>query len=320
MKPIVSIVILNWNGKQYLKDCLSSVLNTKYSDVEIVVVDNASTDGSEKIVEEFPNVKLIKSEKNLGYAGGNNLGFKFTIGKYIVALNNDMVVEPDWLDEPVKYLESDSTIGVVGCRQMRLDKKTVDGLFVYIENDLRANALGASELFEEKYRNFKLGFVMGVNGGSAIYRKVVIDKLGAFDEHFFGYYEDADLCMRIFIHGWKILYVSKSVVYHAGGASFKKNMYLYHYLLERNRLWFIYKNFPVKEIINHSVRLILYEIKFLLRATIKFKNIKLYFSTRVDAFFSLKKFSKSRSINVAEYRKNYKKIKNIIKNKIILIE
>lgn len=320
MFPKVSIIVLNWNGKTYLEDCLLSLQHTAYPNLEIMVVDNASTDGSEEIVTKYSNILLIKNDKNYGYAGGNNIGFSHATGKYIVALNNDMVVKPDWLDEPIKFLESDSTIGVVGCRQMRLDKKTIDGLFSYIENNLCVNSFGVNQLFENKFCEFKPGYVMSINGGSAIYRKNVIDKLGGFDECFFGYYEDSDLCMRIFVHGWKILYSPNSVVYHAGSASFKKNMYQYHYLLERNRLWFIYKNFPVKEIFNHSVSLIVYEIKFLLRAIIKLKNVKLYFSTRIDAIIGLKKFSKSRKFNIAEYRKNYDNLEKIIKNKIIPIE
>ena len=110
-----SIVIVNYNGKQLLRNCLRSLLASAVSDIEILVVDNASTDSSlEMVAREFPSVRLISSERNLGFAGGNNLGMRHSLGRYIVLLNSDAAVTRDWLRSLIEEAKSDPRIGVVG--------------------------------------------------------------------------------------------------------------------------------------------------------------------------------------------------------------
>jgi GT2 family glycosyltransferase len=318
--PKVSIVVLNWNGQLYLENCLNSLLQTTYPDLEIIVVDNASTDGSEKIVSKFKSVKLVQSTKNLGYAGGNNIGFTHATGKYVVALNNDMLVEPDWLTDPIQYMESDSKIGICGCRQMRFDKTTVDGLFQILKKDLRSLAVKAGEPYDHECASYKAGYVIGVNGGSAIYRKNLLDDLKGFDEHFFGYYEDIDICMRAFIRGWKILYVPSAVVYHIGSASFKKNPRNSVYLLERNRFWFIYKNFSISIILKHLFFIILYEIRNFRGSLFGFKDPGLYFKARIDAFKGFKNLSSERKVNTRLFYKIKHNFLELSRKKIIPIK
>jgi GT2 family glycosyltransferase len=320
MQPKVSIIVLNWNGEKYLENCVNSLLKTSYPNIEIIIVDNASTDGSQKIVEKFAHVRLIQNEKNYGYAGGNNIGFKHASGKYVVALNNDMYVEPDWLDAPIDYMEKDDTIGIAGCRQMRFDKKTIDGLFRIYRKDLTTDALGAEENYSGDYTTYKAGFVIGVNGGSAIYRKKAIDEINGFDEHFFGYFEDVDICLRAVIYGWRILYVPSSVVYHIGGASFRKDNRKMLYLLERNRIWFIYKNYPVSELLKHSIHLIFYEIRHIYATFFKQRDPKFYFETRLDALNGLKLFSQNRKENVKSFGNVKRVYKLLIKQKIIAVD
>jgi GT2 family glycosyltransferase len=117
--PLVTIVILNWNGKEHLQECIDSVIKSLYSALEIILADNGSTDGSIEFVKShFPSVIILENKENLGYAEGNNRGIGIAHGKYVVTLNNDVVVEPDWLDKPVEYLENDPQIGSISCRQM----------------------------------------------------------------------------------------------------------------------------------------------------------------------------------------------------------
>ena len=128
--PLVSVLIVNWNGAKWLPECLDSLLQTRYQPIEIVVVDNASSDESLAILEQYPMVKVVKNTENSGFAKGNNIGFPYTHGKYVVTLNNDMTVDPDWLTEPVDYLENDQELGSIACRQMKYsDHAVIDGLY-----------------------------------------------------------------------------------------------------------------------------------------------------------------------------------------------
>ena len=110
-----SIVIMNLDGKQLLRNCLRSLLASALSDIQILIVDNASTDNSiEMVAREFPSVRLISSERNLGFAGGNNLGMRHSLGRYIVLLNSDTIVTQDWLRPLIQEAKSDPRIGIVG--------------------------------------------------------------------------------------------------------------------------------------------------------------------------------------------------------------
>src|SRR2546425_1137542 len=126
--PLVSIIILNYNGAKYISQCLKSVLISDYRNFELIIVDNNSSDSSIDIVEsEFSDnrIKVIKSDKNLGFAGGNNLGADYAKGDYFVLLNIDTLVDPKWLSELVSVMESDNAIGAAQPKLLSLDDKTV---------------------------------------------------------------------------------------------------------------------------------------------------------------------------------------------------
>jgi GT2 family glycosyltransferase len=222
--PLVSIIIVNWNGENLIAECLDSVFQSLYNPFEVIVVDNGSTDRSLEIVKKYKAVRVIETGKNLGYAGGNNQGIKVARGKYIVFLNNDIVVDPEWLDGAVIYLESHCTVGVISCRQMNyFDKSMIDGLYHYLTRWLGFLPMGAGQPMAEQHQFSRLGQVVSANGGSAIFRKQMLDAIGLFDERLFAYCEETDLCMRALLHGWQTVYLPQSVVYHKGGASFGRN-------------------------------------------------------------------------------------------------
>jgi GT2 family glycosyltransferase len=288
--PLVSILILNWNGKDLLGRCLESLQKTEYSPLEIIVVDNASTDGSQKIVKLFQQVKLVQNKENLGYAAGNNRGFLHACGKYIVTLNNDIEVSPSWLNDPVRYLEHDEKIGIISCRQMQFkNRELIDVLFSYPSSSLLFRPLGAGKKMDNKL-HLKQGFVIGANGASAVYRKKMLDQIGMFDERFFAYHEESDLCMRAFYSGWKCMYAPQSVVYHKGSQSFKQRSRTFYYYHERNRIWFIAKNYPVEFIIRNFFWLIIMELRLIRVIIFKACLPLVYFQARLDAFRQIKKF------------------------------
>jgi GT2 family glycosyltransferase len=212
--PEVSIVIVNWNGKQYLKDCLRTVFNQKYPDYEMIFVDNASIDGSvEYVKEKFPKAKIIINKENLGFAEGNNIGIRASKGKYVVALNNDTTVEPHWLEELIKAAERDEKIGICASKILWMDKPNIIYSTGFI---LKYGCVigDRGHLEEDRNQYEKLQEVFGACACSALYRKDMLNEIGCFDETYFAYHEDSDLSWRAHNAGWKAVYVPTSICYH----------------------------------------------------------------------------------------------------------
>lgn len=300
--PLVSILILNWNGAQILKQCLDSVHKTTYNPVEIVLVDNGSTDNSLIVAAAYPHVKIVQAGKNLGYAGGNNLGFRHCTGNYVVTLNNDIEVEPDWLNEPVRLFEKDQDIGIIGCRQMNaFDRTKIDNLYSYLESYLLLTRMGYGKTYDSRPAYSQPGYVLGANGASAIYRKEVFERLGGFEETFFAYQEECDLHMRAFYAGWRCMYVPASVVYHRGSYTFDKHRETFFYYHERNRIWFIYRNFPFSFIARNIPIILWRELRTFLNIAVRNRMPLVYLRARIHGFYGMGKFKNVRKANLAKY-------------------
>ncbi len=217
-KPLVSIVILNWNGKKRLEACLKSLKKIKYPSIEIVLVNNGSTDKSKEFVEKnYPQIKLINLIDNIGYAGGKNLGVKHASGKYILALDNDTVVTPDFVDVLVKDLEKDKSIGIVQpqIRSMS-NEKLLDSVVSFFTFTGFLYHFGYMKSHENKIYQTKM-FGYSIKGACFMISKADYLKLGGLDELFLSYVEETDLCHRMWMYGKKVLYDPESVIYHFGG-------------------------------------------------------------------------------------------------------
>jgi GT2 family glycosyltransferase len=192
---LISIIILNWNGSECIVECIESVEKTRYENREIIIVDNASTDDSlEKIKNKFPGVHVIELKENIGYAAGNNRGFQKAQGKFIATLNNDTVVDPEWLKQPIDFLENDGTVGIVACRQMNFNNhEMIDCLYGYPLRSLLFKQMGNRRKYSSKALYSQPGFVFAAGGASAIYRKKLLDELDGFDERYYSYHEERDL-------------------------------------------------------------------------------------------------------------------------------
>lgn len=271
--PLISVIILNWNGSDCIVECIESVEKTVYNNIEIIVVDNASTDGSPKTIRnKFPNVHLIKLDENLGYAAGNNRGFQHAQGKYIATLNNDVVVEPTWLGQPVYFLEGDESAGIIACRQMKYkNHETIDCLYGYPLRSLLFQPMGSGKQYSSTPLFSQPGYVIGAGGASAIYRKKLLDELGGFDERYYSYHEESDLCMRAFLSGWKCIYAPSAVVYHKGSFSFNRIKKQYAFYHERNRIWFIFKFYSSFFVLKNAFWIFLMELRLLRVMLIKRK-------------------------------------------------
>lgn len=240
----VSVVIPNYNGQKYLRDCMESLYRIDFprERYEVIVVDNASSDSScEFIGSTYPEVILIEAKKNLGFASGCNLGIRNSAGEYIVLLNNDTVVDPNWLKELVSVADGDEDVAIVGSKLLfKDDPNTIQNAMSYITTRGDGGDLGSGQPDEGQYDSTREG--MAVCGASMLIKRTLIEDIGALDEDFFAYYEDADLCYRTRLYGKKIIFASRSVVYHVHAATSGEWSPFFTFLVLRNKLLLHVKN------------------------------------------------------------------------------
>jgi len=248
--PLVSIIILNWNGLEHLKTCLPSLIGQTYKNIEIIVVDNGSTDGSIEYVEQnYDTVKLVCNSTNVGFSKGNNVGMQIASGKYIAVLNNDTELDQNWVSSLVDAAEEHPDAGMFACKILSYyDRNLIDCVGHLIYPDGLSRGRGRGEIDNGQYD--KIEEIAFPSGCAALYRKEMLEQIGLFDERFFIYVEDSDLGMRGRIAGWKCLYVPNAVVYHKYSATMGEYSPQKAFLVERNRLWFVMKNLPFTMIIS----------------------------------------------------------------------
>ena len=249
--PFASVIILNFNGENYLERCLFSVFNTKYPNFEVIFVDNASTDSSLNIVEKaFGNdkrLRIFKSNKNIGFSAGNNFGFHQARGDYIVFLNNDTIADPYWLAALVDAMEKDLNIGLAGSTILSIDGKKLRGagglwsdylLFLY--------PIGAGRRGDFKFLpTIEVSFASGC---SMIAKKEFLEEIGLFDPEIPYNYDDTLLGLKTWLAGKRVVTVSSSRILHVSGATTKKywNNYAVTFSLLRAKtclIFDVYSNF-----------------------------------------------------------------------------
>jgi GT2 family glycosyltransferase len=232
--PDASVIIVSFNTRDILRNCLASLESAAVSrDIEVIVVDNASRDDSADMVEmEFPAVTLVRSDVNLGFAAGNNAAFALANGRHVLLLNPDTLVARDALERAIAHMDADPSVGMAGGRLLNRNgaDEPAARQFPSVFNDFLAlSGLAArfphSRLFGRFDRTWapvtQAADVDWVPGAFAIIRREVLAQVGHFDERFFLYYEEVDLCRRIKAAGWRIRYWPDIVVRHWGGESSK---------------------------------------------------------------------------------------------------
>jgi GT2 family glycosyltransferase len=243
-KPLVSIITVNFNQLHHTLALLKSLQNVTYSEFEVIVVDNASIKNPTLEIEsQFPDVAVIASPMNLGFAGGNNLGIKAASGKYILFLNNDTEVDPGFLEPLVELFENNPEAGAASSK------------ILYHNSDNIIQYAGSTALDPFTGRNKRIGYREKDQGQHDVLRETdlahgcammvprkVIDKVGLMPELFFLYYEEIDWCESIKRGGYKIYYVPGSRVFHKESMSVGKNSTLKTYYMTRNRLLFMRRN------------------------------------------------------------------------------
>lgn len=241
----VSIVIPNYNGKQFIKACLDSLHHQTYTDFETIFVDNGSLDGSRSYMRDnYPHIRFIPLDKNYGFSYAVNVGIKASKAEYVVLLNNDTQVESTWLENLLRCIESDSQVFACSSKMIRYkERHLIDD--AGDEYCLLGWAYKRGDGQPIEYYN-QTQEVFSACAGAAIYRRSIFKEIGYFDENFFAYLEDVDISYRARIYGYKNLYCSDAIVYHIGSATTgatKHNSFKVK-LAARNNIYLLYKNMP----------------------------------------------------------------------------
>ncbi len=238
---LISVIIPNWNGAQHLPVCLDSLHRQTYPYLEVIVIDNASQDNSLQILDRYPGVGVLALGKNRGFTGACNLGFRVACGEIQVLLNNDTAVAPGWLEAIADAFARYPKVGLVASKMLLFDRRdTFHTAGDYVTLDGLAHNRGVWQKDEGQYDD--PAYVFSACGGSAAYRKTMLDEIGRLDDDFFFSFEDVDLAWRAQLAGWRCLYVPQAVVYHklkASGGGVTASFYD-----GRNRIYTLVKNYP----------------------------------------------------------------------------
>jgi len=243
--PLVSVVIPNWNGRQWLPQCLDALARQQLAPAEVIVIDNGSDDGSvQYLLEAHPSVSVVELATNTGFAHAANRGLEAAGGELVALVNTDVVLAPDWLDRMSRALLADPIAGAVACKMLSLADPTV----IYDAGDIlrRDGACEQRGRFMRDDGRWDLpGEVFGACAGAALYRRSAVLELGGFDERYFAYLEDVDLALRLRLAGWRCRY-EPAVALHAGEGSSGRLRGAHHFLVARNTVVLVAKSFPVR--------------------------------------------------------------------------
>ncbi len=249
--PKVAVVILNWNGQKYLEQFLPFVLSSTYPELEVIVADNASSDESVAFLrKQFSGVRIIENKENFGFAGGYNAALAQVEADYFVLLNSDVEVTPGWLEPVIAQMESDPAVAAA---QPKLKDWNDRQLFEYagaaggfIDSFgypfCRGRIFDTVETDQNQYND--ISEIFWASGAALFIRSRAWKEIEGFDEHFFAHMEEIDLCWRLKLRGYKVIYCPDSTVYHIGGGTLQTESPYKTYLNYRNNLAMLLKNLP----------------------------------------------------------------------------
>lgn len=222
-KELVSVIIVNWNGVEHLKKCLPSLYAQSYKNIEVILVDNGSEDGSVEWAKgNYSKIKIVVNKKNLGFAEGNNLGFNIARGEYVLFLNNDTIVSKNFLIELLRVMKGDKKIGGVQSKILFMDNHSqLDSVGSFLTYTGFLYHIGVYAPDSQEFNKQKI--IFSAKGACMMFKRKVLDEIKVdgeiFDSRFFAYFEESDMCHRIWLAGYKIAFVPKSVIYHKFGAT-----------------------------------------------------------------------------------------------------
>ena len=310
-KSKLAVNLVTYNGERYLPECLQSLNNQTFQDFSLLIIDNGSSDGTLAFLKEyFPQIKVISYKENIGFARAHNQAIAWTNSDYLCLLNQDIILEPDYFEQAINYLDQQNDAAALSGKLLYWDfanqekTKIIDSLGIRIFNNHRVADRAQGQADEGQYDQVEE--IFGVSGALPIYRRLALEKLKVridhghqeyFDEMFFSYKEDVDLAYRLRLAGMSSFYLPNAVAYHdrsakatadSGDKSLIKNrkdrnrmIKIYSY---KNHLLTLIKNEFTANLFKYSLSIFWYEFRKLLFILIfeqsTFKGLSMYFNQR----------------------------------------
>lgn len=264
MAPLISVIIPNWNGAHHLPTCLESLRGQTYANSEVIVVDNASTDGSQALLaRDYPEVQVVALAENLGFAGGVNAGIQAARGELIALLNNDTEADSNWLAELVRALQEHPEAGLAATKLRLFDRRNV----LHSAGDLyrldgTPDSRGVWQHDDGRFDDNR--WVFSGCGGAVAYRRSMLNEIGLFDTDFYFNLEDVDLAWRAQLAGYRCVFAPAAIVYHkvsATGGGVISSFYT-----GRNTIWVIAKDYPGSLLRRYWPRIVAAQVHIALEA------------------------------------------------------
>lgn len=250
VNPFFSVLVINWNGKHHLEECFDSVLGQSFRDFEVFLVDNASADGSVEFVRERygERIHCVALPGNLGFAGAYNMAIPKSRGSYVILLNNDTRVDREWLRALAEAVARHPDAGMFTPKVLEYgDPERIDNTGHVIYRD--GLSRGRHRLERDDGRFDREEEVIFPSGSAGVYKREMLDRIGLLDETFFSFGEDTELGLKGRWAGYACYYVPGARVYHKYSATWGKYSPAKVFLVERNRMWILWKHFPVRDIL-----------------------------------------------------------------------
>ena len=246
--PLVSVIVITYNGSDVIRGCLDTLLANDYPNFELIVVDNGSTDSVGELVErEYPTVRLIQFHPNRGYAGGMNEGLKAARGEILIPFNDDTESTPELITEMVRPLLENAEIGIVGCKILYPDRKTIQHAGGIILPNGLTQHLGYLE--EDAGQHDQAREVDYVTGCAIAIRRSLFERLGVYDDRYYPtYYEEVEFAYRARRAGHRVHYEPRAVLYHLESKTEQRYSSNFLFRYNRSRLRFVLKNFPFRQL------------------------------------------------------------------------
>ncbi len=303
---MVSVIIVNYNGREYIQRCLESMSRQKYDKFEIVIVDNSSQDDSLVVIKNSltglrldKRAKIIELDRNLGFAGGNLKGLLYAAGRYIATLNNDAEAHEGWLTSLVKVMDCNPDAGLCASKILQYNSNIIDSAGDGFSKSLQGFKRGDGES-SDKYS--KREYVFGACACAALYRKKMLEEIGFFDDDFFLIHEDTDMNLRAQLTGWRVLYVPEAIVYHKVRSSIGYMSDTAIYYTIRNRDLVRIKNISINVLIRCFPEFVIGIFAEFVYFVLKYKKLKLYIYAKKDVIKMLPYMMKKRSLNLKQQK------------------
>ena len=312
----INVIIVNWNGRELLTECLESLRGQVYKPLDITLVDNGSIDGSvDFITQAYPEVRTIALQNNTGFSAANNNALKNVRSEYVALLNNDAVAHPMWLKNLVNALETHPKAAFAASKMLFYDNPNVidragDAYTRAGAGLLRGRGVSADKCNRQEW-------IFGASAGAALYRTEMLSDIGFFDEDFFLLYEDVDLSFRAQLKGYKCLYVPEAVVYHKASSSIVYDSPISVYYSHRNLEWVYIKNMPGPLIVKTILPHIIYDIAAFFYFLIHGRG-KDFIRAKKDAVKGLKKTLEKRQQIQANRKVDDRYIWNLLSKELFL--